>query len=126
MRTTALLIAILVSLVVAGGAPAAKRLPVPVFPNIPGKWSHAEINVTIARTPHTLILDRGHVKQVTRTILRVLEGDGSVVSIPVSPATKVEVDGARGRVGWLNTSMDVETLRIDGGTALRIRATSTG
>ena len=58
MRRLATLLAAL-SLMALAGTALAGGGGVPPFPRLPGAWSHAEINVTIKRTQHTLILDRG-------------------------------------------------------------------
>jgi hypothetical protein len=123
MRKSVTLLTVVLALVVAGIASAMSATRIPPFPVLPGDWSHAEINVTIAKTPHTLVLDRGQVGLVTATFLRLREQDGSVVTIPVSPGTtRVLIDGARGRLRWLNPTMTAETMRIDGGVAVRIVA----
>ena len=56
MRRLAVLLAVLSLLALAGTAGAGG---VPPFPRLPGAWSHADINVTIKKKPHTLTLDRG-------------------------------------------------------------------
>jgi hypothetical protein len=100
-----------------GGAP-------PQIPRIPGTWSHAEINVRIKREPHTLILDRGRVLQVTTSQLTLREGAGGDTVIPVSADTLVTIDGRRASITDLRRRMFATTLRIDGGDAVRVRATS--
>ncbi|MBA3844603.1 MAG: hypothetical protein H0X39_18645 [Actinobacteria bacterium] len=97
---------------------------VPPFPHLAGTWSHAEINVTIAKKPHTLILDRGRIIQVSATQLKLREGAGVVVTVPLSAQTIVNVYGFQSSVEGLERRMNVLTMRIDGGTAVRVRATS--
>lgn len=102
-------------------AASASATPVPQFPSVDGTWSHAEINVRIGKQPHTLILDRGVLVRATRGGLRVRESDGSVVTMPV--ARRVAVSSAGGPVPFtfLRTGWSIETMRIDGGAAVRIR-----
>jgi len=97
---------------------------VPPFPRLPGAWSHAEINVTIKRTPHTLILDRGRIVQVNSSQLTLRERDGSVVVVPLSQSTIVVLDAVPSTVLDLKKRMDTQTMRIDGGAAVRVRASS--
>lgn len=124
MRTLAALVASLALLGPAGAAAGAKRGQPPQIPRIPGTWSHAEINVTLRRVPHTLILDRGRIVQVTTTQITVHERDASNQVIPVSVQTFVILDGARASITDLRRRMFVTTMRIDGGAAVRVRASS--
>lgn len=106
------------ALALAGSAGAT---PVPPFPDVAGVWSHAEINVQVGRSPHTLVLDRGVLTRVSRAGLRIRESDGNVVVMPV--ARRVAVSSAGGPVPFtfLRTGWSIETMRIDGGAAVRIR-----
>ena len=101
----------------AGGGP-------PQIPRIPGTWSHAEINVTIKKVPHTLILDRGKIAEITNTQLTLRERDGSMVAIPLTGQTIVTVDGFPATISHLRRRMTATTLRVDGGAAVRVRAAS--
>ena len=101
----------------AGGGP-------PQIPRIPGTWSHAEINVTIKRVPHTLIVDRGKIAEITTTQLTLREGAGVTVTIPLTYQTIVTVDGAPASISSLRRRMTATTLRVDGGAAVRVRAAS--
>ena len=100
----------------AGGGP-------PPFPRVPGVWSHVEINLNIRKTPHTLILDRGRIVQASATQITVREL-GSPVVIPLSPQTLVVIDGVPASPTDLRRKMTALTMRIDGGAAVRVRATS--
>jgi hypothetical protein len=82
------------------------------------------MNVTIKKVPHTLILDRGRILQVTTTQLTIREGAGVSQVIPIDGQTLVTVDGARASIFDLRRKMSVITMRIDGGTAVRVRASS--
>lgn len=123
MRRLAAILATLVLLGFAGAAAGAGGQP-PQIPRIPGTWSHAEINVTVRRVPHTLILDRGRILQVTTTQITIHERDGSNPVIPVSAQTLVMIDGVRATIFDLRRRMSVTTMRIDGGAAVRVRASS--
>jgi hypothetical protein len=115
------------ALALAAGVGAARSpypgtTAVPPFPNLPGAWSHAEINVTIKGVPHTLIVDRGRIVQISVVQLTLLERDGSIVVVPLDDSTLVTVNGKPATVLDLHRRMLVQTLRIDGGPAVRIRA----
>ena len=96
MRKLAVLFAALSLLACAGTAAGAGGGP-PQIPRIPGTWSHAEINVTIRRVPHTLIVDRGKIAEITTTQLTLREGAGVNVVIPLSAQTIVMPSTARRR-----------------------------
>lgn len=96
----------------------------PQIPHIPGTWSHAEINVTIKNVPHTLILDRGRVLQVTTSQITLREGPAGGQTIPVNGQTIVTLDGRPASIADLRRRMFATTMRIDGGAAVRLRATS--
>jgi hypothetical protein len=104
-------------------AGAAKAPPVPPIPRVPGQWSHVEINRKIGKAPHTLILDRGRVTQASATQITIREL-GSPVVVPLSPQTLVVIDGLPATPNDLRRKMTVVTMRIDGGAAVRVRATS--
>ncbi|MDQ1460419.1 MAG: hypothetical protein QOI08_1903 [Actinomycetota bacterium] len=123
MRKLAVLIAALSLLAVAGPATGAGGAP-PQIPRIPGTWSHAEINVTIKKVPHTLIVDRGKVAEITTTQLTLREGAGVTQVIPLNLQTIVTLDGRPATISDLRRRMTVTTLRVDGGAAVRVRATS--
>ncbi len=123
MRRLAAILAALSLLATAGTAAGAGGGP-PQIPRVPGNWSHAEINVTVKRIPHTLILDRGKIAQITTTELTVRERDGSMATIPLNDQTLVMIDGTSARISDLRRRMTVQTMRIDGGAAVRVRATS--
>jgi hypothetical protein len=118
-----LVLLVVLALVPATGA-AARRVggpPPPQFPSLPGNWSHAEINVKIRRDPHTLILDRGRITQVSVTQLTLREADGSVVTVPLAPTTIVTFRGfPRKATPGLRRGQYAETMRIDDGAAVRV------
>jgi hypothetical protein len=118
-----LVLAVALSLVFATGAAARVVRPSkpPQFPNLPGNWSHAEINVKIKGVPHTLVLDRGRITQIARTQLRLRESDGNVVTIPLAPSTMVTYRGAlRRTMPAPRRGFYVETMVIDSGAAVRV------
>jgi hypothetical protein len=118
-----LVLAVVCSLVFATGAAARIVVPgkPPPFPGLPGDWSHAEINVKVKRVPHTLILDRGRVVQLSPTQLKLREADGSAVVIPLAPSTIVTFrrPGRRPNA-FLRRGFYVETMVIDAGPAVRV------
>ena len=101
-------------------ASAAAALPGPG--SLPPGWSHAEINVTIRRVPHTLIYDRGRIQSVSPSALTLREVDGSTATIPLVPETRVLIGGRPAAVTDLRRGMTAVTLRIDGGPARQVRA----
>jgi hypothetical protein len=118
MRGLAIGATLAAGLVLAGQAAAGR---IPRFPAIPGVWSHAELNVKIGRTPHTLVLDRGRIVQIATTELRLSERDGTEAAIPVTRHTKVVMGRRKVKLSALRLRMTIETMRIDGGPAVRIR-----
>jgi hypothetical protein len=123
MRKLAALFAILSLLACAGVAAGAGGAP-PQIPRIPGTWSHAEINVTIRKVPHTLIVDRGKIAEITATSLTLREGAGITQVIALNPQTIVMLNRKRAMISDLRRRMTATTLRVDGGAAVRVRATS--
>jgi hypothetical protein len=123
MRRLAATLASFGLLAVAGPAVGAGGQP-PQIPRVPGTWTHIEMNVTIKHVPHTIILDRGRILQVTTTQLAVREGAGVNQVIPITAQTFVTVDGSRASIFDLRRRMSVTTMRIDGGAAVRVRASS--
>jgi hypothetical protein len=123
MRKLAVLFAALSLLACAGSAAGAGGGP-PQIPRLPGTWSHAEINVTIKKVQHTLILDRGKIVEVTMTQLTLKERDGTTAVIPVNGQTLVNADGRPSAISSLRRRMTVTTLRVDDGAAVRVRAES--
>jgi len=82
------------------------------------------LNVTVRKQPHTLILDRGRVMQVTTSQITLREGAAGGQSIPITAQTLVTLDGRPASITDLRRRMFATTLRIDGGAAVRLRATS--
>jgi hypothetical protein len=119
MRKLALLVALLA--IAAPSATAASTAKIPPFPNIPGNWSHAELNVTINGKPHTLILDRGRIVQLSATQLTLLERDKTTVVETLNPQAIVRIYGYPATIYMLRRGMNATTMRIDGGPAVRIR-----
>jgi len=111
------------SLAFAGTAVAASGGGVPPIPRVPGQWSHVEINLKIRHVPHTLILDRGRIVQASATSITVREL-GRPVPIPLNAQTLVVIDGLAAAPTDLRRRMSVVTMRIDGGAAVRVRASS--
>jgi hypothetical protein len=123
MRKLAVMFAISSLLALAGTAAGARAQP-PQIPRIPGPWSHAEINVTIKKVPHTLIVDRGKISEITTTQVTVREVAGVTVPIPLNTQTLITLDGKPAAISSLRRKMTVTTLRVDGGAAVRVSASS--
>jgi hypothetical protein len=124
MRKLTILIALVVVSAFAAGAADAKRgQPPPPFPALGSKWSHAEINVTIRGVPHTLVLDHGRVMQATASQVTIREPDGTVHAIPLSPTTIYAWRGFAFKPAALYRGLNVETMVIDQGAAVRVRVT---
>lgn len=85
--------------------------------NLPAGWTHAEINYSVSRVPHTLVLDRGKVITVSPSSLTIREADGSSVQVALAPDTQVVVDGRPGPVTDIRRGATATTQRIDGGAA---------
>jgi hypothetical protein len=122
MRRLAVLFAVF-SLLACAAAAGAGGGP-PQIPRIPGTWSHAEINVTIRKVPHTLIVDRGKIAEITNTQLILREGAGVMQTIPLNGQTIITLDRSPAAVSNLRRRMTATTLRVDGGAAVRVRAAS--
>jgi hypothetical protein len=116
--------ALVAAVALGASAAAAVAASPPPFPRLPGAWSHAEINVTIRRVPHTLILDRGKIVQASAAQVTLRELGGVRVVVPLSSQTIVVVDGVPSTIYALHRRMQALTMRIDGGAAVRVRATS--
>jgi hypothetical protein len=123
VRKLAVIVTSLSLLACAGAASGAGGQP-PQIPKIPGPWSHAEINVTIKKVPHTLIVDRGKISEITATQVTVREVAGVTVPVPLNTQTLVTVDGKPAAISSLRRKMTVTTLRVDGGAAVRVSASS--
>ena len=119
MRKLVVLIVVLGVLTTVGAAGAASGIP--AFPNVPGTWSHVDINRKIGKKWHTLTLDHGRITQVSPTQLTLREPDASVTVIPLTPQALVRVFGVDLTIYSLKRGMNAMTMRIDGGPAVRVR-----
>src|SRR5436309_15169831 len=122
MRRLVVTLATLPLLASAGSALGAGGPP--QIPRIPGKWSNVQLNVIIKKVPHTLLVDRGKVTQITTTSVTLREPDGQTPTIELNDQTIVTVDGSPATISSLRRRMTVTTLRVDGGAAVRVRATT--
>jgi hypothetical protein len=89
--------------------------------NLPAGWTHAEINYSVARTPHTLVLDRGRVTAASSSSLTLREQDGSSVDVALASTTQVLLDGRPAGLGDIRVGLTAVTRRIDGGPATLVR-----
>ena len=108
---------------VGAGGHAVGAGGVPPFPRIPGQWWHLEMNIKVKRQPHTLTLDRGRIVQVSATQVTLRESDGSTPVIPINQQTIVTIAGRRATIADLLPRMQADTMQIDDGPAVRLRAT---
>ena len=109
----ALLSIAIASLALAGAAAGGPALPV--------GWTHAEINFSVNRVPHTLILDRGRVTTVSESSMTLREQDGSSVQVALAADTQVIVDGTPGQLSDIRRGVVAVAQRIDGGSARQVR-----
>ena len=116
LATVFLAAVLFVPLASAGSAPAP-----PAFPKL-ANFTHAEINVRIAKQPHTLILNLGRIVSVDPTQIVLIESDGSTWPVPISPTTRITLNGRPAIALQLRRRLMVETMQIDGGAAVRVRA----
>jgi hypothetical protein len=109
--------ALAAALILAGVAAADQ---IRAVPRLPAGWSHAEINVIVKGTPHTLVYDRGRVLAVSATSLTLREQDGSVQTISVSASSQVTIAGQPASLSQIRLREIAITLRIDGADATRV------
>jgi hypothetical protein len=88
---------------------------------LPAGWTHAEINYSVGRAPHTLVLDRGKVTAVSPSSLTIHEADGSSVQVALAPDTQIVVDGRPGQLSDIRRGVTAVTQRIDGGAARQVK-----
>jgi len=75
------------------------------------KLVRAEVILQDAAGVHDLRIDRGRIRHVANSSLTLLERDGTVVSIPVSPTAEVLLNGRRVFLGSLRRGMIATTVR---------------
>ena len=107
----------------AGGGGGGGNAQPPQIPRVAGQWAHVEINLKIRRQPHTVILDRGPILQASATSITIREL-GIPQVVPLDSQTLVVIDGLPATSSDLKRKMSVVTMRIDGGAAVRVRASS--
>jgi hypothetical protein len=78
----------------------------------------AEVIVKEAGVVRDLRVDRGRITAVSAGTLRLLENDGTVVTVTVAPDAAITVKGRVGRLADLRRGMNVTTVR-EGDTAAR-------
>ncbi|HZP72702.1 MAG TPA: hypothetical protein VFA97_04900 [Gaiellaceae bacterium] len=118
-------LAMLVSMLglVSGAVAGVKAKQPPPFPQLAGTWSHAEINVTIKKVQHTLILDRGRIIKVAPDSITLRAPDGTITQIPLTPTTIIMFRRVQVTTFALRRGLFAETMRIDGGAAVRVKLT---
>ena len=88
---------------------------------LPVGWTHAEINVFVNNTAHTLILDRGRVTGASAAGMTLREQDGTTQQIALSPSTQVVFNGSPGTLSQIRPGETAVTQRVDGGAATMVR-----
>jgi len=112
--------ATLAASLILAGALAATAGAVPAVPGLPPGWSHAEINVVIKGTSHTLIYDSGRVTAVSAASLTLRERDGTVWVIDIAPTTQITIDGQPAAIAQVRPQETAVTLIVDGGSATNV------
>ena len=75
------------------------------------KLVRAQVILRDAAGVHDYRIDRGRVRNVTGDSLTLLERDGTVVAVPVSPNAEVLFRGRRVTLGALRRGMTATTVR---------------
>lgn len=104
----------LAALVVAGAAPqrslaAESSLLRSLFGPT---FVRAEVIVQEGDAVRDLRIDRGRIRSIGARQLRLLERDGTLLSMPVSMTAAITTKGARSTFGELRAGMNVTTVRI--------------
>ncbi len=68
------------------------------------------------------VVERGVVQSVNSTALVLRALDGTELTVPVDPATKVRVNGRRGTLAAIGPGFVVEAVRSGEGSAIAVRA----
>ncbi len=121
MRRLVVTLAALSLLAFGAGAAAGRGGAPPPLPSVPGKWSHVEMNVTIRRVPHTLILDQGRIQQASAAQVLLHRADGTNVAIPLSPDTIIKFGRFTVGPNALKKGEYAVTMEVDGGAAVRVK-----
>jgi hypothetical protein len=102
-------------------ASSARPLPAPLVSSLFGPTMiRAELIVMDQRTPHDLRVDRGRITAVGAGSLRLVESDGTVVTMAVASETAITVRGRFGRLTDLRRGMNVTTVREGEGPARHV------
>jgi hypothetical protein len=96
----------------------------PPFPNWPKNSTRVSINEVVDGEPHTVELNRGIVVRRAAKKLILREADDSRVTVRLSGATIVSLDSHRSTIAAIRKGITAETMTIDGGPAVRVRAFS--
>jgi hypothetical protein len=121
MRRPVAFLAVLSLLAFSAGAAAGQRGGPPPIPDIPGKWSHVDMNVTIKRVPHTLSLDKGRVVQASSSQLVLRRADDTNVTIALDSDTIIKFGRFTVGPNALKRGEYAVTMVVDGGAAVRVK-----
>jgi hypothetical protein len=118
MGRRAFVATVVAALVLAAAAAAAR---IPRVPALPPGWSHADINVVIGRSAHTLTYDRGRVLGVSGSSLSLREADGTTQTIAVAADARITIAGQPAALAQVRRGEVATTVAIDGGSALSVK-----
>ena len=99
--------------VYASGPRGTPKIPYTLVSSLlGGRMLRAEIALKSAdNVLHDYLLDRGRIRQVNGTTVVIREGDGTVVSVPVSPFARVKLNGKSASYAQLRRGMTATTMR---------------
>jgi hypothetical protein len=115
----ALAVGVAAALAASSALPGDSDLPRGLFG---AKMARAEVVVVNAGVVHDYRVDQGRLRLNRLQELVILERDGTVQTVPVSPAARVTLNGAPSSVAALRRGMTVLTLREGDAPALVVRA----
>jgi hypothetical protein len=127
MRRWLLLGALGAALAVGVAAALAASSALPGDSGLPGslfgaKMARAEVVVVNAGVVHDYRVDQGRLRLNRLEELVILERDGTVQTVPVSPSARVTLDGAPSSLAALRRGLSVLTLRDGDAPAIVVRA----
>ena len=134
-RVTAVLITAAVAALAASGlaSPLASgsdevRLDRPALGNVffSQRFARAELVVVVGGVPRSIRVDRGRVRAVAAGSLTLLERDGTLVTIPVSPTATIRVNGRPAALAEIRRGALVLTARDGDAPANAVEAVGRG
>ena len=99
-------------------------LPDPLVRTFLGpKLVRAEVVLMEGSTAKLYRLDRGRVRDYTRSSITLRERDGTVVTVPMSPTVRIRVNGRSAGFAGLRRGLMATTIRTGDGPVDRIEVT---